>query len=90
MQITKLHAALLAVLITLTGCSKNTGIGGAAGDASETTLKANALFAQELKLDDQQDFENAKRGFIAKPSGKITTADGTGLKDFDAYNFLDG
>ena len=56
MQITKLHAALLAVLITLTGCSKNTGIGGAAGDASETTLKANALFAQELKLDDQQDF----------------------------------
>ena len=54
MQITKLHAALLAVLITLTGCSKNTGIGGAAGDASETTLKANALFAQELKLDDQQ------------------------------------
>lgn len=44
MQITKLHAALLAVLITLTGCSKNTGIGGAAGDASETTLKANALF----------------------------------------------
>ena len=50
MQITKLHAALLAVLITLTGCSKNTGIGGAAGDASETTLKANALFAQELKL----------------------------------------
>ena len=90
MQITKLHAALLAVLITLTGCSKNTGIGGAAGDASETTLKANALFAQELKLDDQQDFENAKRGFIAKPSGKITTADGTVLKDFDAYNFLDG
>ena len=63
--------ALLATLLTLVvGCSKTTGIGGAAGDASPETLKANAQFAQELKLDDAQDFEDAKRGFIAKPRAR--------------------
>ena len=35
------------------------------------TLKANELLAQELNLDDPQDFEDAKRGFIARPEGKI-------------------
>ncbi len=90
MKITQLNAALLTALIALTGCSKNTGIGGSAGDASPTTVAANAQFAKDLKLDDQQDFEDAKRGFLAKPSGKITQADGTVLKDFDAYSFLDG
>ncbi len=85
------QAAALTVLLTLaSGCSKTTGIGGATSDASPETLKANAQFAQELKLDDQQDFEDAKRGFMAKPTGKIVQADGTVLKDFEAYNFLDG
>jgi len=85
------QAALLAALLTLsTGCSKTDGIGGAAGDASPATMKINAQFAQELKLDAQEDFENAKRGFIAKPTGKITMADGTVLKDFSAYDFLQG
>ena len=36
-----------------------------------------------------QDFEDAKRGFIARPSGKILAADGSVLRDFDAYGFLD-
>ncbi|MBI2749482.1 MAG: MBL fold metallo-hydrolase [Burkholderiales bacterium] len=82
---------VLAALITLvTGCSKTGGIGGTAGDASPETLKVNAQFAQELKLDDPQDFEDAKRGFIAKPTGTILAADGTMLRDFAAYNFLDG
>lgn len=83
--------ALLVVLITLaSGCSKSTGMGGSAGGASAETLNANAEFAKALKLDDPQDFEDAKRGFIAKPTGKISLADGTVLKDFEAYNFLAG
>ncbi len=82
---------LLMVLITLaSGCSKSTGMGGSAGAASAETLNANAEFAKALKLDDPQDFEDAKRGFIAKPTGKISLADGTVLKDFEAYNFLAG
>ncbi len=88
MKLNTLNAALLAALVTLGGCGKNTGIGGAASDASPTTMAANAEFAKNLNLADQQDFEDAKRGFIAKPSGKIVAADGTVLKDFDVYAFL--
>ena len=87
----KLNIVLAAALITLaSGCSKTSGVGGTAGDATPETQKVNAQFAKDLKLDDPQDFEDAKRGFIAKPSGKILAPDGSVLKDFDAYNFLDG
>ena len=81
---------LAAVLALTTGCSKTSRVGGTSGDATPETLKVNAEFAKNLNLADQQDFENAQRDFIAKPTGKITMADGTVLKDFDAYNFLDG
>ena len=90
MKITRRSITLLAALLAVAGCGKNTGIGGTAGDATPTTLEANAQFSKDLPLGDPQDFEDARRGFMAKPSGKITTADGTVLKDFDAYNFLDG
>lgn len=80
-----------ALLCLLAGCSKTTsGVGGTSGDAMPTTVESNAQFAKELSLDDPQDFEDAKRGFIAKPTGKILGADGAVLKDFDAYAFLDG
>ena len=80
-------AVLLAVVA---GCSKNGGVGGATGDATPTTLKVNQQFVQDLKLDDQQDFEDSKRGFIARPTGKILAADGSVLIDFDAFKFVDG
>ena len=64
-----LGSALLITLLALAGCGKNTGVGGTAGDAETATQKANELIAQELKLDDPQDFEDAKRGFIAAPEG---------------------
>ena len=77
------------LLVVLAGCGKDPdGVSGASVDATAATMKANARFAQELKLDDPVDFEDAKRGFIAKPTGKILAADGTVLKDFDVYTFL--
>ena len=81
---------LLTLLLAgvLTGCNKNSGVGGATGEASEATIKANAQFTQALALDDQQDFEDAKRGFMAKPSGQILAPDGSVLRDFSAYGFL--
>ena len=81
---------VVALAAALLGCGKQSGVGGAAGDASATTMAANAAMARELKLDDQQDFEDAKRGFIAKPTGKIMAADRTVLKDFEAYDFVVG
>ena len=81
---------LAAMAALLAGCGKNGGIGGTAGGAEQATQTANAQFAQQLKLDDPQDFEDAKRGFIARPEGKILGADGSVLVDFDAFKFVDG
>ncbi|HEY8067252.1 MAG TPA: alkyl sulfatase dimerization domain-containing protein [Burkholderiales bacterium] len=79
------------ILAAVAGCSKGPdGIGGGAGDATQATVKANAQFAQSLNLADPQDFEDAKRGFIARPSGKILAANGSTLIDFDAFRFVDG
>lgn len=86
-----LHYSIFAALFVLmSGCGRNAGIGGTAGDAAAPTLKANELMAQELKLDDPQDFEDAKRGLIAKPEGKILGAGGEVLTDFDAFKFVEG
>ena len=79
------------ILLALAGCGKNAGVGGTAGDAEVATQKANEAMTQEFKLDDPKDFEDAKRGFIAAPEGKVMAADGTTvLIDFDAYKFIDG
>ncbi|MDI4633419.1 MBL fold metallo-hydrolase [Pelomonas sp. V22] len=84
-------AALSLALLALAGCNRQSGVGGASGDASPATVAANAQFEQSLPLADQQDFEDAKRGFIARPEGKILSADGkTVLVDFDAFKFVDG
>ena len=84
------YALLAALLLLASGCSRTTGTGGTASDASAETIKVNAQFAKDLKLDDPQDFEDARRGFIARPTGKIIAADGSVLQDFDAYPFEQG
>jgi alkyl sulfatase BDS1-like metallo-beta-lactamase superfamily hydrolase len=85
------QGVLLGLALVIAGlvaaCGKNAAIGGAAGDATPATLKINV---QGLKLDDQQDFEDAKRGFVARPTGQILAADGTVLTDFDAFKFIEG
>ena len=83
-------AAGLALLSLLLACGKPAGIGGAAGDASPSTIAANTQATQGLALDQRQGFDDAQRGFIAKPTGKIVAADGTVLNDLDAYGFLAG
>ena len=82
----------LSVLLALGlgACSGNGSGLTASADASATVLQANAEMAKRLNLADPQAMEDAKRGFIAKPSGQIKSADGTVVKDFDAYGFLDG
>ena len=86
-----LHYSMFAALmLLLAGCGKNAGVGEPAGDASPATLAANAQVAQELKLDDPQDFEDAKHGLVARPTGQIRGARGDVLIDFDAFKFVDG
>jgi alkyl sulfatase BDS1-like metallo-beta-lactamase superfamily hydrolase len=82
---------LAALLLTvLSGCGKNQGVSGAAGDASATVQQANRQMAAGLDFTNLQDFDDARRGFIARPEGKIMGEDGRVLIDFDAYNFVMG
>lgn len=57
--------------------------------ASAVSAAANHAVAAELPLSDQQDFEDARRGFIAVPAGlKIKRADGERVWDMEAYQFI--
>jgi alkyl sulfatase BDS1-like metallo-beta-lactamase superfamily hydrolase len=80
----------LAFLSLLLACGKPAATDGTKGEASPSTIAANAQSVQGLALDQRQDSEDAQRGFIAKPTGKIVAADGTVLSDLDAYGFLAG
>lgn len=84
------RAGLIALAMCLVACGKNQGIGGASSDASASTQKENAAFVQTVAQASGQDFEDAKRGLIARPTGKILAADGSVLRDFAAYDFLQG
>jgi hypothetical protein len=80
----------LVLLCLLLACGKPAGIGGAAGEASPSTIASNTQAAQGLALDQRQDFDDAQAGLIAKPTGKIVAADGNVLSDLDAYSFVAG
>jgi alkyl sulfatase BDS1-like metallo-beta-lactamase superfamily hydrolase len=82
--------ALLGLVLATAACHRDAGVGGATGDASAATASANAQFAQALKLDDLQSFEDAARGLIARPTGQIKSAEGAVLVDFDALAYLQG
>ncbi len=83
-------AISFAVVVTLTCCVKDYGSGGKASDATTATIKFNENFVKSLNLKNSQDFDDSKRGLIAKPSGKITTAVGEVLVDFDDFKFEEG
>lgn len=60
-------------------------------DAEPATRRANAALAARLPFDDQGDFADARRGFIATHvDGVIRTARGTPVWMLPAYRFLDG
>lgn len=61
------------------------------GIATEATKAANAKVAAELPIADQTDFENARRGFLAKiEADKILNEDGSVAWDSRQFDFIDG
>ncbi len=88
-----LPALVAAVLLAaMAGCQRSCPAEGCerSGAVSPTVQKANAAMAAQLPLSDPQDLQDAPHGLIARPTGKIVAADGTVLRDFGAYGFLDG
>ncbi|MGB5484298.1 alkyl/aryl-sulfatase [Parasphingorhabdus sp.] len=61
------------------------------GTATEATRTANAEVAASLPIADQTDFENAKRGFLAKIAGdEILNEDGSVAWDSRQFDFIEG
>jgi len=83
-----LYTILALTLVSLGGCDNKPGI--AAGDATPATAAVIQASIKGLDLSDNRDMEDAQRGFIARPTGKILGADGNVLIDFDAYRFVEG
>lgn len=82
--------SLLSVLLFTTACSKTSDTAKVGSEATEYTSKFNAQVAQDYDLADVQSFEDAKRGFIARPTGQIKSATGEVIWDFDSFNFIEG
>ena len=81
---------MAVLLLLVTACGRGPASGAPPSAAAPSTVRSHADMAASLPLDDAQDFEDARRGLIARPTGRIVAADGTVLRDFDAYDFLDG
>lgn len=63
---------------------------GAAIGASPTTQARQAAVARDAALDGAASHEDARRGFIAAPSGQVRAADGRVIWDFDGFQFVRG
>ncbi|WP_417662072.1 alkyl/aryl-sulfatase [Pseudomonas sp.] len=76
----------LAVLSTVVITSSAFAV---TNEATDTTKKANEAIANYLPFTNKQDFEDAKRGFIADlPSPVIKGKDGKTVIDLTQYDFL--
>ncbi|EJM24754.1 alkyl/aryl-sulfatase [Pseudomonas sp. GM25] len=83
-----LYTIIALTLVSLGGCDNKPGV--AAGDATPATAAVIQASIKGLDLSDNRDMEDAQRGFIARPTGKILGSDGNVLIDFDAYRFVEG
>ena len=98
----KLFAVSIVVVLALSGCTKKPPAPAydgedlppdVAGNTSPTseTAALNAAVRQELPLTDQGDFDDAKRGLIARdPALRVTTEQGKVIWNMPAYDFVQG
>ena len=60
-------------------------------EATSFTKEKNQQVSQELPFSDTQDFEDAKKGFVATlPKLVIKSSEGHDVWDITSYDFLDG
>lgn len=60
----------------------------AAIKVEKAVIDSNASYSSKYNLQNADEFNNAARGFIAKPSGQIKNEQGDVIWDFDAFNFI--
>ena len=93
MKLLRILFALLAASVVACGQSTPAPESGADAEGhtapTATTAQANAKFAEELPLSDQQDFEDAQRGLMASdPDLRIAGPDGETIWDMPSYGFM--
>lgn len=89
-RLASLCAAALAVLIS-TACSDDAPAVAATdtNPPSEHTIAAQQALRDSLPFDDQRDFDEQRRGFIAEPSyRRISSESGDTVWDIGQYDFL--
>jgi alkyl sulfatase BDS1-like metallo-beta-lactamase superfamily hydrolase len=60
------------------------------GEATQETVTRNAAVSEQLPLDDQSDFEDARRGLLAQLEDDILNEDGSVSWSVEAFDFLEG
>jgi len=86
----------LAVTLTLSACQNTQQIDNSVGAQGHTaptqhTIEANEAFKEIVKSLSPQDFEDAQRGFIAKPQRlNVLGPDNESIYDLNSYDFIKG
>ncbi|MEQ1161445.1 alkyl sulfatase dimerization domain-containing protein [Acinetobacter calcoaceticus] len=79
MKIKVLTVSLLSIL-SLNAYAEN--------KVEKSVIDSNASYSSKYNLQDADEFKNAAKGFIAKPTGQIKNEQGDVIWDFDAFNFI--
>jgi len=80
-----------SLLFLLVACDQKSDIEIVDSAASQFTLESNLELAETLDIENQVDFDNAKRGLIAKaPINKLNNARGTEIWNAASYEFVQG
>ena len=75
----------------LAGCGQPHQSNPMESDASKYTIASNQQFADDLNIDHQQDFEDARRGMVAAaPNESMVSTTGVKIWDAAAYDFVQG
>ncbi|HEY6005607.1 MAG TPA: alkyl sulfatase dimerization domain-containing protein [Anaeromyxobacter sp.] len=84
-------ARLLCFILLLASCRRRDATPpGAGGEVTAATREAQQRIASELDLADPRDFEDARRGLVARAEGRIVGTGGEVLVDFAAFDFVEG
>jgi alkyl sulfatase BDS1-like metallo-beta-lactamase superfamily hydrolase len=89
----RLPFVVVLVAALAAGCGGGSGSVApvASGSASASTAQLNRDFGASLPLEEAQDFEDARRGFIATDAPLVIKgADGNTVWDFQSFDFIDG
>jgi alkyl sulfatase BDS1-like metallo-beta-lactamase superfamily hydrolase len=82
-------ACLLCGLLAL-DCRRRDATLPAGEGVTEATRREQQRVASEVDLSDERDFEDARRGLVARAEGRILGESGEVLVDFAAFDFVDG